>query len=123
MSDREYVINMEPLYSTLERFDADELAIEVSEPWWNQTLLRVGDDLVRLGVFEGEYHWHQHDTQDEFFFVLSGAIRIELDGREPVELGIHQGYCVPKGLRHRPVVPTRSVVLMIEPAGIVPTGD
>jgi mannose-6-phosphate isomerase-like protein (cupin superfamily) len=123
VSDRGYAIHMEPLFSTLERFDVDALSADVTEPWWNQTLLRVGEDLVRLGVFEGEYHWHQHDTQDEFFFVLSGAMRIELDGRDPVELQRHQGFCVPMGLRHRPVVPTRSVVLMIEPAGIVPTGD
>lgn len=123
MSNSNYVINMEPLYSTLERFDADEIATGVDEPWWNQTLIRVDDDLVRLGVFEGEYHWHKHDDQDEFFFVLNGEMRIELEEREPVVLGRHQGFCVPKGLKHRPVVPTRAVVLMIEKADIVPTGD
>jgi mannose-6-phosphate isomerase-like protein (cupin superfamily) len=123
VANTNYVINMEPLFSTLERFDVDELVANVNEPWWNQTLIRVGDDLVRLGVFEGEYHWHKHDDQDEFFFVLDGEMRIELEGREPAVLGKHQGYSVKKGLRHRPVVPTRAVVLMIEKAGIVPTGD
>jgi mannose-6-phosphate isomerase-like protein (cupin superfamily) len=121
--DTHYVINMEPLYSTLERFDVDEIVAGVAEPWWNQTLIRVGDDLVRLGVFEGEYHWHKHDDEDEFFFVLDGEMRIELEGRDPVVLGRHQGFSVPKGLQHRPVVPTRAVVVMIEKADIVPTGD
>ncbi|MGA8296868.1 MAG: cupin domain-containing protein [Acidimicrobiales bacterium] len=123
MPDTEYVINMEPIFSTLERFDVDEIVARVDEPWWNQTLIRIGDDLVRLGVFEGEYHWHKHDDQDEFFFVLEGAVRIELEGRDPVELKKHQGFSVPKGLKHRPVVPTRATVLMIEKASIVPTGD
>lgn len=123
MGEPNYVINMEPLFSPLERFDVDEIAAGVDEPWWNQTLIRIGDDLVRLGVFEGEYHWHKHDDQDEFFFVLDGAMRIELEGHDPAELGKHQGFSVPKGLKHRPVVPTHSVVLMIEKASIVPTGD
>lgn len=123
MQDRNYVINMEPLYTTLERFDVDELVGGVNEPWWNQSLIRIGDDLVRLGVFEGEYHWHKHDDQDEFFFVLDGEMRIELEDRDSVVLGKHHGFSVPKGMRHRPVVPTRAVVLMIEKASIVPTGD
>ncbi len=123
MADTEYVINMEPLYSTLERFDVDKLVAGVTEPWWNQTLIRVGDDLVRLGVFEGEYHWHKHDDQDEFFFVLDGEMRIELEDHDPVVLARRQGFSVPMGLGHRPVVPTRAVVLMIEKANIAPTGD
>ena len=123
MSETDYVINMEPLYSALERFDVDQIVTGVDAPWWNQTLIRIGDDLVRLGVFEGQYHWHKHDDQDEFFFVLDGAMRIELEGHDPAELRKHQGFSVPKGLKHRPVVPTRSVVLMIEKASIVPTGD
>ena len=119
----EYVIHHEPLFAALQTIDVQALIDKVDEPWYNQTLAQVGDVLVRLGVMEGEYHWHKHDEQDEFFFVLDGRFRIELEGREAVELGPRQAFIVPAGLRHRPVVSVRSSVLMIEKAGIVPTGD
>jgi mannose-6-phosphate isomerase-like protein (cupin superfamily) len=112
---RGYSINYTPLVETL--IDG------TTESWYNQTLCQVGDVAVRLGVLQGEYHWHQHDEQDEFFFVLDGRIRIELEGLDPVELGPRQMFTVPKGLQHRPVVPERSSVLMIERADVVATGD
>jgi mannose-6-phosphate isomerase-like protein (cupin superfamily) len=96
---------------------------KVDDPWYNQTLVQVGDVLVRLGVMEGEFHWHKHDGQDEFFFVLDGRFQIELEGAETVELGPRQAFTVPAGMLHRPVVPVRSAVLMIEKAGVVATGD
>jgi mannose-6-phosphate isomerase-like protein (cupin superfamily) len=119
----EYVIHDEPLVGTLSRLDVQRLIDGADEPWYNQTLCEIGGVVVRIGVFDGEYHWHKHDEQDEFFFVLDGLIRIELDGKDTVELGPRQMFIVPKGLRHRPVVPARSAVLMIERAGIVATGD
>jgi mannose-6-phosphate isomerase-like protein (cupin superfamily) len=123
MATADYDIRYEPLYSTLQTIDVQQLIDAVDEPWYNQTLLQVGDVLVRLGVMQGEFHWHKHDEQDEFFFVLDGLIRIELDGRDPVELGPRQGFSVPAGMLHRPVVPVRSAVLMVEKAGVVATGD
>jgi mannose-6-phosphate isomerase-like protein (cupin superfamily) len=96
---------------------------QVEEPWYNQTLIQVGEVLVRLGVMQGEFHWHKHDEQDEFFFVLDGLFRIELKDAETVELRPRQAFTVPAGLLHRTVVPVRSAVLMIEKAGIVATGD
>jgi mannose-6-phosphate isomerase-like protein (cupin superfamily) len=119
----DYAIDYEPLVATLERLDVQRLIEETTEPWYNQTLCRIGDVVVRLGVMQGEYHWHKHDDEDEFFFVLDGLFRIELDGRDTVELRPRQMFVVPRGLRHRPVVPVRSAVLMIERAGIVATGD
>jgi mannose-6-phosphate isomerase-like protein (cupin superfamily) len=93
-------------------------------PWFNQTLVQVGDVLVRLGVFEpGSFHWHQHDEQDEFFLVLDGRLRIELEGRAQVELGPRQAFTVPAQLQHRPVALVPTSVLMIERAGIQPTGN
>jgi mannose-6-phosphate isomerase-like protein (cupin superfamily) len=88
-----------------------------------RTLVQVGDVLVRLGVMQGEFHWHKHDEQDEFFFVLDGRFCIELEGAEAVELGPRQAFAVPAGMLHRPVVAVRSTVLMIEKAGVVATGD
>lgn len=119
----DYVIHYEPLFAPLQTMDVQALIEQTTDPWYNQTLIQVGDVLVRLGVMQGEFHWHQHDDQDEFFFVLDGLFRIELDGHETVELRPRQAFSVPAGMRHRPVVPVRSAVLMIEKAGVVPTGD
>lgn len=123
MSQQDYAIHYQPLFTALQRMDVQELIEQVTDPWYNQTLIQVGDVLVRLGVMQGEFHWHKHDEQDEFFFVLDGLFRIELDGTETVELGPRQAFAVPAGMLHRPVVPVRSAVLMIEKAGVVATGD
>lgn len=123
MSQTEYAIHYRPLFTALQAMDVQALIDEVEDPWYNQTLVQVGDVWVRLGVMQGEFHWHKHDEQDEFFFVLDGLFRIELDGRDAVELGPRQAFTVPAGMLHRPVVPIRSAVLMIEKAGITATGD
>lgn len=123
MAQQDYAIHYEPLYTALQTIDVQRLIDQVDEPWYNQTLIQVGEILVRLGVMQGEFHWHKHDEQDEFFFVLDGLFRIELDGAETVELRPRQAFTVPAGMLHRPVVPVRSAVLMIEKAGVVATGD
>ena len=119
----DYAINYQPLIGALETLDVQPLIEGVTDPWYNQTLCQVGDTLVRLGVMQGEFHWHKHDGQDEFFFLLDGLFRIELEGMDTVELRPRQAFLVPKGLMHRPVVPVRSAVLMLEQAGITATGD
>lgn len=118
-----YAINYQPLADALQVLDVQHLIDATTDAWYNQTLCQVGDVVVRLGVMQGEYHWHRHDEQDEFFFVLDGLFRIELDGMDPVELRPRQAFTVPKGLLHRPVVPQRSAILMIERADVVATGD
>ena len=99
----------------------DEVATH--QPWFNQTLTTVNDAVVRLGIFEGEFPWHKHDDQDEFFLVLDGELYMDTEGREPILLQRNQGFTVPKGTMHRPRSPEKSVVLMVERIGIVPTGD
>ena len=99
-----------------------ELADGCPVKWWNQTLSQVNDSLVRLGVFEGEFHWHKHDREDEFFYVVEGKLFLDLEDRT-VELNPRQGLMVPKGVVHRTRAPTRTVVLMIEAATVKPTGD
>jgi mannose-6-phosphate isomerase-like protein (cupin superfamily) len=94
----------------------------VRDKWYNQTLCRVNDSVVRLGVIQGDYHWHKHDDLDEFFYVVEGEFLIDLEGRT-VTLGVRQGFVVPKGVVHRTRAPERAVILMVEGAGIVPTGD
>jgi mannose-6-phosphate isomerase-like protein (cupin superfamily) len=123
MSDNEFDIHDRPLFSVLQLMDVQKLIDEVTDPWYNQTLIQVGDVVVRLGVMQGEFIWHKHDDQDEFFFLLAGVFRIELENAEPVELRPRQAFTVPAGMLHRPVVPVRSAVLMLEKAGVVATGD
>ena len=123
MAELTYVTKMEPRFGSLELIDVADVAAAITDEWYNETLCAVNDSLVRLGVLHGEYHWHAHEQEDEFFYVVAGRMRIEIDGRPPVDLGPQQGFVVPKGLQHRPVVPERSIVLMIEKASITPTGD
>jgi mannose-6-phosphate isomerase-like protein (cupin superfamily) len=110
------------LFEPLRLVDVASLAAKRTGGWYNQTLCRVNDSVVRLGVMQGEYHWHKHDNDDEFFFVLSGRFIIDLEGRS-VELGPQQGFVVPKSIVHRTRAPERAVILMVETAAITPTGD
>ena len=125
MSDEKYpyVNHMNILYGPLQIIDIQSLVDQCTDQWYNQTLCQVNDSVVRLGIFEGEYHWHKHDREDEFFFTLEGKLFIDIEGAESVELLPHQGYVVPKGIVHKTRAPQKTVVLMIETAGIVPTGD
>jgi len=109
-------------YGPLEIVDEKALADACEFKWYNQTLCKVNESVVRLGVFEGEYHWHKHDDDDEFFYVVEGKLLIDLQDRI-VELAPRQGFVVPKGVVHRTRALERTVVLMVENAGIIPTGN
>ena len=117
-----YDTHLDIRYRPLEVVDVPALVAAATHPWYNQTLCRVNDSVVRLGAVQGDYHWHKHDTEDEFFFVVSGRFLIDLEDRS-VELAPGQGFVVPKGIVHRTPAPERTVILMVEGAGIVPTGD
>ena len=118
----EYATFLDIKYQPLELIDLQALADAAAHPWYNQTLCRANDSVVRLGVLQGEYHWHQHDDEDEFFLVLDGRLLIDLEGRT-VDVGPRQAITVPRGVRHRPRAPERTIVVMMEGAGVVPTGD
>jgi mannose-6-phosphate isomerase-like protein (cupin superfamily) len=117
-----YDTHLDIRFRPLEVVDVPALVAAATHPWYNQTLCRVNDSVVRLGVVRGDYHWHKHDTEDEFFYVVSGRFLIDLEGRT-VDLGPGQGFVVPKGVVHRTRAPERAVILMVEGAGIIPTGD
>jgi mannose-6-phosphate isomerase-like protein (cupin superfamily) len=117
-----YLTRLDILHGPLEVVDVQALIAACTHPWYNQTLCKVNDSVVRLGIVQGEYHWHKHDDEDEFFYVVEGRFLIDLEDRT-VALGPRQGFVVPKGVRHRPRAPERTVFLMVEGAGIVPTGD
>jgi len=119
-----YVTRLNVQYKPLEVIEEREVADACQDPWYNQTLIEVGGVLLRLGVFAGgEYHWHKHQEQDEFFYVIDGRLRIELEGRDPVELASGMAFSVPRGMLHRPVALERTQVLMMEKAGVAVTGD
>ena len=125
MSDEKYpyINHMKILHDPLQLIDVQNLVNECTDKWYNQTLCQVNDSVVRLGVLEGEYHWHKHDKEDEFFFTLDGELIIDIEGEDSIELKPNQGFVVPKGVVHKTRAPGKTVVLMIETAGIIPTGD
>jgi mannose-6-phosphate isomerase-like protein (cupin superfamily) len=125
-----YATHLDIRFPALETIALDPVIAAVTDRWWNQTLCKVNDSVVRLGVMQGEYHWHKHDHDDEFFLVLDGTFLIDLepadDGVTPgrvVTLAPREGFVVPKGVVHRTRAPERAVILMVENATIVPTGD
>jgi len=126
MSKPDYQIRNNVKFSHGERIDVGAEVSACQHQWFNQTLTQVNESVVRLGVLEGEFHWHKHESEDEFFFVLSGRLLIDIgteDDHETVELGPQQGVTVSKGVLHRPRAPERTVVVMVEEATVQPTGD
>ncbi len=117
-----YHTHLNILHDPLEVIDVAALVQNCEHQWWNQTLCRVDESVVRLGVVEGEYHWHKHDSEDEFFYVVSGRFLIDLEDRT-IDLTAGKAFVVPKGVMHRPRALDRTVILMVERAGIVPTGS
>ena len=125
MADTEafpYETRLNVLYGPLEIIDINAVPDADNFKWFNQTLCKVNDSVVRMGALEGEYHWHKHDADDEFFFVVSGKLLIDLEERV-VSLEPGQGFVVPRTVMHRTRAPQRTVVLMVENAGIIPTGN
>ena len=117
-----YVTHLNIHYDQLQLVDVQSLVDACKDQWYNQTLCRVNDSVVRLGVIQGEYHWHKHDNDDEFFFVLEGQLLIDLEDKT-IELNPNQGTTISKGVMHRPRAPKKVVVLMVETSDITPTGD
>ena len=117
-----YDTRLDIAFGPLEPFDVRDIANKVTHPWFNQTLCQVNDSVVRLGIVQGEYHWHKHEKDDEFFYVVEGTFIIDLEGRS-IGLVAGQGVMVPRGVLHRTRAPERAIVLMVETSAIVPTGD
>ena len=121
VKDLPYDTRLDVMHGALEVIDEKTFS-DAQVPWFNQTLCQVNASVVRVGVIQGEYHWHKHDNDDEFFYVVEGRLLIDLEGRT-VELRPRHGFVVPKGVLHRTRAPERTVILMVENAGIIPTGD
>jgi mannose-6-phosphate isomerase-like protein (cupin superfamily) len=119
----DYDIKTQPVHAGLEKISIAEDKKLSDHHWFNRTLCSVNKSVVRFGVFQGDFHWHAHEREDEFFFVLEGSLEIEIEGRATIVLGVHEGVMVPRGVRHRPRAPKGATVLMVEDDTIVPTGS
>jgi len=117
-----YATHLDIKYGPLDLVDVPALVAACTDRWFNQTLCRVNESVLRLGVIQGEYHWHKHEADDEFFYVIEGRLIVDIEAKT-FDLGERQGLVVPKGVRHRTRAPERAIILMVENAGIVPTGD
>ena len=120
--DYPYATFLDVKFAPLSVVDVPKLIAQCRDTWYNQTLCQVNDSVIRLGVMQGEYHWHKHDRDDEFFFVLQGRFIVDLE-EHSVELKPLEGFVVPKGVVHRTRAPERAVILMAETSAIIPTGD
>lgn len=117
-----YVTKLDVKFRHLELIDVPTIVRECKDQWFNQTLTMVNDSVVRIGIVQGEYHWHKHDNDDEFFFVLEGQLLVDLQDRT-IELNPNQGVTVSKGVVHRTRAPRKTVMLMVETSAIQPTGN
>lgn len=118
----DYKLQMDIKYDYLEKINVPEIVKNTTDKWFNQSLCQVNSSVFRLGIFEGEFHMHKHDNDDELFFVIDGSIVLETENGD-FELGQYEGVCVPKGVMHRPIAKDKAIVLMIENMGIDPLGD
>lgn len=118
----DYNQRMDIKYDHHEVIDVPQIVDACQDEWFNQTLSKVNDSVVRIGIVEGEYHWHKHDNDDEFFFVLSGKLYIDLEDKT-IELNPNEGTTISKGVMHRPRAPKKTVMLMVETDAIDPIGD
>ena len=117
-----YVTNLDVKFKHFEIIDIPAMVRECKDKWFNQTLTKVNDSVVRIGIVQGEYHWHKHDNDDEFFFVLEGQLLIDLEDKT-IELNPNQGGTISRGVMHRPRAPHKTVMLMVETSEIQPTGN
>ena len=117
-----YITKLDIKFDHLQKIDVSQMVNECKDKWFNQTLTQVNESVVRLGIVEGEYHWHKHDNDDEFFFVLEGQLLIDLEN-QTIELNPNEGVTISKGVMHRPRAPKKTVMLMVETSAIQPTGD
>ena len=117
-----YVTKLDVKYEHLQRMDIPQIVRDCNDKWFKQTLTQVNESVVRLGIVEGEYHWHKHDNDDEFFFVLEGQLFIDLED-QTIALNPNQGVTISKGVMHRPRALEKTVMLMVETKAIQPTGD
>ena len=95
----------------------------INKPWSPVDLLHANDQVIRMALIEGEYHWHKHVNEDEVFYVIKGQVIIQLKDQPDIFLKEGEMAVVPKGAEHCPISPCPSYILMIEPSVLKSKGD
>ena len=101
----------------------EEKLSKFSEQWTPKVIAEMNDYQFKLVKIEGEFVWHEHSDTDEAFIVIEGSMRIDFEDGSSVDLERGEMYVVPRGVRHRPCAKTECKVMLVEPKGVVNTGD
>lgn len=101
----------------------EEKIKEIDKPWTPIEVARVNDQVVRMALLEGEFHWHKHTGEDELFYVYKGSIIIQL--KDQPDIVLHEGEIavIPKGVEHCPKSVEPSYILLFEPYVLQTRGD
>ena len=117
-----YNISTKLEFQPLELINIPDLIASCQDDWKNISLCQVNDCVVRLGIIKGEFHWHKHEKEDEFFYVVSGLLYIDLENKT-IKLQPQHGFLVPRGVPHRTRALEQTAILMVEGSSVNPTGD
>lgn len=93
-----------------------------SEQWTPKIIAELNDYQIKIVKVKGDFVWHNHSDTDEFFFVIDGTLFIEFESKT-MQLDAGELYVVPQGIQHRPYAKEECKVLLIEPRGVVNTGE
>ena len=93
-----------------------------SDHWSPKVIAEMNDHQFKLVKIKGDFVWHNHEATDEVFIVIEGSMKIEFEGRV-VELDEGEMYVVSKGVEHKPFAENECKVLLVEPRGVVNTGN
>ena len=114
---------MDPRGNQINKVDIETMCREIVELWSPVDLTEVNDQVIRMALFHGEYHWYRHELEDELFYVYRGEVTIRIRGHPEVVLGSGEMAVVPRDVEHRPESPEPSSVLMFEPLQLKSRGD
>lgn len=106
----------------MEKINLKEKLSMFSDHWSPKIIAEMNDYQIKLVKIEGDFVWHNHEDTDEMFFVIEGKMEIEFEN-ETVELNAGEMYVVPKGVNHKPRAESECKVMLVEPRGVVNTGD
>ena len=93
-----------------------------SEHWTPKVIAEMNDYQFKLAKVQGEFVWHNHSDTDEVFIVIEGCLKIEF-ADETIELNAGEMYVVPKGVQHKPYADEECKIMLVEPKGVVNTGE
>lgn len=95
----------------------------VTEHWTPRVIGRVNDQYIKVAKLLGEFVWHAHDEEDELFLVVTGDLRIQLEGDRDVRIGPGEFFVVPRGVRHNPIAEQEVEIVLIETVTTAHTGN